>query len=83
MQTLRDNGHLAKIPINRADAFYGDGIVKDILFISHRWEERGAPDSQGVQLRAMQEYLETHSDIKWVWYDYSAPSPNSNRDLAS
>jgi len=71
MQTLRDNGHLAKVPINRADAFYGDGIVKDILFISHRWEERGAPDSQGVQLRAMQEYLETHSDIKWVWYDYS------------
>ena len=75
MQTLRDNNHLKKIPIVLADAFLGHGIINNILFISHRWENPAAPDSQGVQLQAMQEYLKAHPNIEWVWFDYSAPSP--------
>ena len=46
--------------------------IKDILFVSHRWEEPGRPDVNGVQLQAIQEYLKTHPEIMWVWFDYSS-----------
>jgi hypothetical protein len=88
MQKLRDVGHLEKKRIPLSDAFnqaagneaqgiaFGDGIdafkIKDILFVSHRWEEPGRPDVNGVQLEAIKAYLEKHPDIKWVWFDYSS-----------
>jgi hypothetical protein len=57
----------------------GDGIdvfkiknIKDVLFVSHRWEEPGRPDVNGMQLQAIKEYLKEHPDIKWVWFDYSS-----------
>jgi hypothetical protein len=57
----------------------GDGIdvfkiknIKDVLFVSHRWEEPGRPDVNGVQLQAIKEYLKEHPEIKWVWFDYSS-----------
>ena len=54
----------------------GDGIdafkIKDFLFVSHRWEERGRPDVMGVQLLNIKEYLKEHPEIKWVWFDYSS-----------
>jgi hypothetical protein len=46
--------------------------IKNILFVSHRWEEPGRPDVDGVQLEAIQAYLEEHPEIKWVWFDYSS-----------
>ena len=46
--------------------------IKDILFVSHRWEEPGRPDVNGVQLEAIKEYLNEHPEIKWVWFDYSS-----------
>ena len=46
--------------------------IKDILFVSHRWEEPGRPDVDGEQLKAIQAYLEVHPEIKWVWFDYSS-----------
>ena len=53
-----------------------DGIntfkIKDVLFVSHRWEEPSRPDVNGVQLLAIKEYLEKHPEIKWVWSDYSS-----------
>ena len=88
MQTLRDVGRLEKKRIPLSDAFnqaagnaaqgidIGDGIdvfkIKDILFVSHRWEEPGRPDVNGVQLEAIKEYLKEHLKIKWVWFDYSS-----------
>eukprot|EP00900_Chrysochromulina_parva_P014567 jgi/Chrpa1/23110/Chrysochromulina_OHIO_Genome00005157-RA len=72
MQELRDVGHLEKITIRLIDAFNGEGIIKEILFVSHRWEEPGRPDVNGVQLQAIKAYLEKHPDIKWVWFDYSS-----------
>ena len=86
MQTLRDVGHLEMIQIPLSDAFNGRAfsasidkkvihgilIVKDILFVSHRWEEPGRPDVDGVQLEAIKEYLQEHPEIKWVWFDYSS-----------
>jgi len=88
MQTLRDVGHLEKKRVPLSDAFnqaagneaqgiaFGDGIdvfkIKDILFVSHRWEEPGRPDVNGVQLEAIQAYLKDHEEIKWIWFDYSS-----------
>ena len=45
MQTLRDDGHLTKkkIPLAsafREPAFCGGGIMANILFVSHRWEDK-------------------------------------------
>jgi hypothetical protein len=56
----------------------GDGTnafirrIKDFLFVSHRWEEPGRPDVNGMQLKAIKEYLKEHPEIKWVWFDYSS-----------
>ena len=72
MQALRDVGHLEKITISLVDAFNGVGVIKKILFVSHRWEEPGRPDFNGVQLEAIKAYLEKHAEIEWVWFDYSS-----------
>ena len=77
MQTLRDAGILKKMKIPLVAAFRGEGIIKNILFVSHRWEEFGRPDVNGVQLQAIQEYLHDHPDIKWVWFDYSSMPQNT------
>jgi len=56
-------------------ALTGRGItfkIKDILVVSHRWEENGRPDVNGAQLQAIKEYLKEHPEIKWVWFDYSS-----------
>jgi hypothetical protein len=72
MQALRDVGLLEKKNIKLIDAFNGIGIIKSILFVSHRWEEFGRPDVNGVQLQGIQEYLKFHPEIMWVWFDYSS-----------
>ena len=72
MQTLRDAGVLEKMKIPLVEAFRGVGIIKKILFVSHRWEEPGQPDVDGEQLNAIKAYLGTHKDIEWVWFDYSS-----------
>jgi hypothetical protein len=72
MQVLRDVGLLEKKKIKLIDAFNGVGDINNTLFVSHRWEERGQPDVDGAQLKAMKAYLEAHPEIKWVWFDYSS-----------
>jgi len=72
MQTLRKDGHLTKIEIPLASAFRGGGIMANILFVSHRWEEPHQPDVKGEQLKAIKAYLEKHPEIEWVWFDYSS-----------
>ena len=72
MQTLRDAGILQKMKIPLKNAFRGEGIIKKILFVSHRWEEPHQPDVNGDQLKAIKAYLEKHPEIEWVWFDYSS-----------
>ena len=72
MQALRDVGHLKLIKISLVEAFNGLGVINNILFVSHRWEEPGRPDVNGVQLKAIQAFLEKHDEIEWVWFDYSS-----------
>ena len=72
MQALRADGHLKQKKVRLAKAFKGEGVIKKILFVSHRWEEPGRPDVNGVQLKAIQAFLNEHPEIKWVWFDYSS-----------
>jgi len=72
MQALRDVGHLKRIKIALVDAFQKEGVINHILFVSHRWEEPGKPDVDGVQLAAIKAYLDKHPGIQWVWFDYSS-----------
>jgi hypothetical protein len=72
MQELRKVGHLEKITIRLFDAFNGEGVINNILFVSHRWEEPCRPDFNGVQLEAIKAYLKRHHEIEWVWFDYSS-----------
>ena len=89
MQTLRKAGLLKRIDVDLAQAFRGQGIINKILFISHRWEERGEPDTTGAQLKAVQEYLlrPESSEIEYVWYDFwcmaQRGAPESKPDVRS
>ena len=41
---LRAANALRKKTVDIADAYRGAGLVKKVLFVSHRWEMQGAPD---------------------------------------
>lgn len=71
MQTLRDAGLLKRFAIPLASAFLGEGVIKSILFVSHRWESPSQPDTKGVQLEAIKAHLKTHPEIEWVWFEYA------------
>ena len=86
MQTLHKDGHLTKMKIPlasafREPAFCGGGIMANILFVSHRWEDKNKPDGDGEQLKAIKAYLEAHPDIKWVWFDYSSMPQGDDRTV--
>jgi len=72
MQMLQKDGVLEALNIDLAQAFRGTGGIDKILFVSHRWEERGQPDKSGTQLRAIQQHLKRKSakNIEYVWFDY-------------
>ena len=44
--------------------------AKDVVAVSHRWDEQGTPDPSGVQLGAIRDYLRANPHIKRVWLDY-------------
>ena len=75
----REPPALEKKRIKLTEAFRGEGDIKSILFISHRWEEQAEPDRFGLQLKAIKEHLKENPDIKWVWYDYSC-MPQKEQD---
>jgi len=71
MQTMRDQQQLIKLQIDLGAAFRGVGLVKKILFVSHRWEYPGNPDPDGVQFSKVKEYLHDHPEIEFIWFDFS------------
>jgi len=71
MQSLRAAGLLKRKTIEIAAAYRGEGLVKKVLFVSHRWEKPGAPDSTGAQLKAIQDHLKANPKLDFVWFDYS------------
>ena len=76
MQELRAARLLVKRQIELKAAFHGEGLIRKILFVSHRWEEMKMPDRTGAQLQAMQHHLRAHSEIELVWFDYACMPQN-------
>ena len=52
MQELRDSKLLEKMAIDQNDAFQGKGLIQNILFVSHRWEDWATPDETALHARA-------------------------------
>ena len=48
MQEMRDSKLLVKVLIDLKDAFQGKGLIKNVLFVSHRWEDPATPDGTGA-----------------------------------
>ena len=71
MQELRNSLHLVKLAIDLNEAFQGKGLIQNILFVSHRWEDSATPDETGAQLAALQAHLRAHPEIQYVWFDYA------------
>ena len=42
----------------------------EFCIVSHRWMDKEEPDSDGTQLKAIQQYLSDHKEVKYVWFDY-------------
>ena len=48
MQELRDSKLLEKMAVDLNDAFQGTGLIQNILFVSHRWEDWATPDETAL-----------------------------------
>ncbi|KOO30894.1 trafficking protein particle complex 8 [Chrysochromulina tobinii] len=78
MQEMRDSKLLVKVLIDLNDAFQGKGLIKNVLFVSHRWEDPATPDETGAQLAAIKAHLQAHPEIQYVWFDYSCMPQRSS-----
>ena len=74
---LRKQGVLQRRKISKGEAFRS-GYADRLLAVSHRWEDKDAPDRTGAQARAIQAYLRDNKDVTDVWYDYSSASYGLN-----
>ena len=68
-ELLQKEGWIEQRTISQVGAFTGL-YQREYLAVSHRWESPEAPDTQGVQLRSVREYLIKNPGVKWVWYDH-------------
>ena len=59
---------MVQITIRKDRAF--SGSYRNFLAVSHRWLGKDEPDAEGAQLRELQDFLEQHPEIEYVWYDY-------------
>ena len=83
----RGEGFLTEHLITRENSFkcqYADSF----LAVSHRWlgGEGQPPDTDGVQLKKIREYLRAHPNVEWVWFDYwcmpqDRRTPEEKKDL--
>ena len=71
MQELHDSGQLVKMAVDLNDAFQGKGLIRNVLFVSHRWEGSVTPDEAGAQLAALKAHLMAHPEVQYVWFDYA------------
>ena len=80
LQTLNDDpqyrGWVVPMEMNFDDACRG-AYVADYCAVSHRWltdgtkhPKRAPPDPEGVQLKALKQYLQRRTEIKYVWVDW-------------
>ena len=72
-QRLRDQhpGWLKKLPITHEEAC-ACAYAGRLLVVSHRWEDKAAPDRKGVQLEAIRAFLRDDTSgqkFEWVWHE--------------
>ena len=78
-QELRDEGVLVERTLTRSECYRAKHTGK-LLAVSHRWERPDAPDTQGVQSKAIVEHV-AGTGIELVWFDYWC-MPQAKRTLA-
>jgi len=78
MQELRDSKLLEKMAVDLNEAFQGTGLIQNILFVSHRWEDWATPDETGAQLAALKAHLIAHPEVQYVWFDYACMPQRSS-----
>ena len=78
MQELRDSKLLEKMAVDLNEAFQGTGLIQNVLFVSHRWEDSATPDETGAQLAAIKAHLLAHPEVQYVWFDYSCMPQRSS-----
>jgi hypothetical protein len=78
MQELRDSQQLVKMAVDLNEAFQGKGLIQNILFVSHRWEDAATPDETGAQLAALKAHLRAHPEVQYVWFDYACMPQRSS-----
>lgn len=78
---LEKKGALERLTIKFSSAFLGKIDRRKYCVVSHRWMDKGQPDADGVQMRAIQEFLHTQMDIEWVWFDFWC-MPQGEKTLA-
>jgi len=78
MQELRDSKLLEKMAVDLNEAFQGTGLIQNILFVSHRWEDWATPDETGAQLAALQAHLRADPEVQYVWFDYACMPQRSS-----
>ena len=56
--------------VREADSF--EGLYRHShCTVSHRWEEEDDPDPSGLQLQRLREFLKKHTELRFVWTDWS------------
>ena len=78
MQETRDSFQLVKLAVDLNEAFQGMGLIQNVLFVSHRWEDSATPDETGAQLAALKAHLRAHPEVQYVWFDYACMPQRSS-----
>ena len=78
MQEMRDSKLLEKMAVDLNEAFQGKGLIENVLFVSHRWEDPATPDETGAQLAALKAHLLAHPEVQYIWFDYSCMPQRSS-----
>ena len=74
-QVLREEGALVERKLTRSECYRGVHVGK-VLAVSHRWEQPGAPDTEGVQLKAILAHLDAVGTLELVWFECArVPEP--------
>ena len=60
---------IVKKPVDMTSSLLGD-YRENVLGISHRWEHLDEPDTKGTQLAALKRFLDDHTKIECVWFDF-------------
>ena len=78
MKQMRDSKLLEKMAVDLNEAFQGKGLIENVLFVSHRWEDPATPDETGAQLAALKAHLLAHPEVQYIWFDYSCMPQRSS-----